>query len=55
MTKSKINKELDKEIFSTMRTGRYFIINLTSFPEWDTLLIRLAFLYRKYNIYGVGK
>ena len=57
MNNSKIFEELEKEkhpTFSTKKIGHYFIINLKCFPDWDTLLIRLSFMYRKYK-FGVKK
>ena len=33
--------------FSTLKIGHFFIINLKIFPNWDTLLLRLCYLFRK--------
>lgn len=59
MNNSLIFKELEKGdyfsrkspnvTFSTRKIGHYFIINLKCFPDWDTLLIRLTNMYRKYK------
>lgn len=52
MTFKIIAEELEKaerngELFSTKKISHFFIINLNKFPNWDTLLIRLAYMFRK--------